>query len=188
MRDNRPDRRPLRFVPDVEETTVRRIVGVLVGLAGLLLVLGLVAMLPAIDRLLAALSVPLMAVFVAIATLLVVGSLVVLGPAVRRAVEQALDGPDEVVANAAASAMYLVFFAAVVIGYRGFAPTITPLFEAFDVDGLYHLGFLAAGVVVIGALGRRLYRCRAPVTRLLTAYVTDALGGPGPRHALAEDE
>lgn len=186
MSDESRDNRTLRFVPELEEMTVRRIIGVLVGLAGLLLVLGLVAILPAVDRLLSALAIPLTALLIGVATLLVVGALVLVAPTVRMAVTQAIDGPDEVVEHAAASAMYLVGFIAVVIAYRGLAGAITPLFEAFDIEGLYHLAFLIAGLLVLAALVRRLYRCWAPVTDLLTSYVTDALGGT--RHPVSTDE
>lgn len=171
------DSRSLRFGLDPEESTVRRIVGALVGLAGLLLVLGLVAVLPAADRLLSALAVPPVALLVGVATLLVVVVLAVVAPAVGALVEQSLDGPDAVVEGAAASAMYLVGFAGVVIAYRGFAGVLTPLFRAFGIGGLYHLGFLVVGLVLLGALVRQLYRCWAPVTDLLTDHVTDALGG-----------
>lgn len=43
MTNSRSGDRTLGIASEIEETTVRRIVGVLVGLAGLLLVLGLVA-------------------------------------------------------------------------------------------------------------------------------------------------
>lgn len=180
MPEKRTGSRSLGFVPDLQEATVRRILVVLVGLVGLLFVLGLVAVLPAVDRVLAALDLPLGAVLVAVATLLVVGALVLVAPTTRSALAQALDGPEEVVANAAASAMYLVYFAAVVVAYRGFDAVVTPLFGAFDLQGVYHLAFLLVGLVVLAALVRRLYRCWGPVTDLLTGYVTGALGGARP--------
>lgn len=170
------DTRPLALVPTLEEPTVRRIVGVVVALAGLLVVLGLVAVLPGVDRLVSALSISLAALVSALATLLVVCALLLVAPTVEQAVEQALDGPEEVVTNAAASAELLVGFASVVVAYHGFAAAVTPLFEAFGIGGLYHLGFLAVGLLVLGTFARRLSRCWAPVTDLLTARVTDAFG------------
>lgn len=139
MPSDRSDDRRLGFAAGIEERTVRRIVGALVGLAGLLLVLGLAA--------------------------------------VRRAVEQVFDGPEAVVEHAGASAMYLVLFAAVVVAYNGVCGAVRPLFGAFGIEGLYHLGFLLAGLLGLGALVQRLYRCWRPVTDLLTGYATDALGG-----------
>jgi hypothetical protein len=178
--------RTLSFVPEVRETTVRRLVSVLVGLTGLLFVLGLVAMLPAVNRLLSALAIPPVKLLVALATLLVVAALVILAPIVQVLVEQSLDGPDDVVENAAASAMYLVGFAAVVIAYRGFAGAVTPLFNAFGIGGVYHLAFLATGLLVLTMLVRRLYRCWEPVTDLLTSYVTDAVGTDHPELSSTE--
>lgn len=166
----------LRVGLDLEQSTVRRIVGALVGLAGFLVVLGLVAVLPAVDRLLAGLAVAPAALFVGVATLLIVLVLLFLAPAVGALVEQTLDGPAEIVEGAAASAMYLVGFGAVVLAYRGFEGLLTPLFAAFGIGGLYHLGFLALGVVVLGAFARQLYGCWAPVTDLVTDYVTSASG------------
>lgn len=160
----------------VREATVKRIVRICLALGGLLVVLGLVAVLPGIDRLLAGLSVSPIALLTAIATVLIVVALVWIAPTVQRAVEQALDGPTAVVSNVAASTKLLVGFLAVVIAYRGFAPIATPTFEAFDLGGVYHLGFLVVGVVVLGAFTRRLYRCWEPLTQVLTAHATDALG------------
>jgi hypothetical protein len=177
MFDRNSDGGSLRVAPTVEESTVRWVVAVLLGLVGLLFVLGLVAVLPAADRLLDALAVSPVTLLVAAATLLVVGALVILAPVARRLVEQSLAGPDTVVEHAGASAMYLVWFAAVVIAYEGVAGAVQPLFGAFGIGGLYHLGFLAVGLLVLGALVARLYRCWTPLTELLTAHVTNALGG-----------
>ncbi|MFT4904620.1 MAG: hypothetical protein ACI8UR_001181 [Natronomonas sp.] len=166
----------LRYVPDLETDTVSRIVRTVLALAGLLLLVGLIAVLPGVDRLLAALTVSPVALVLAVATLLVVGALARIAPAAERLVEQVLDGPKGVVSNAAASAKLLVWFAAIVVAYRGFAPAVTPVFRAFGIGGLYHLGFLLAGLLALGAFARRLYHCWNPVTRFLTVYVMDATG------------
>lgn len=179
-------RRALRAVPDLEEPVVRRIVRTGLALAGLLFLLGLSVLLPGVDRLLAGLAVPLTALALAAATLLVVGALLRVAPSVERLLEESLDGPEEAVANAAASAKLLVGFLAVVVAYNGLAPAVTPLFRAFDVDGLYHLGFLVVGAALLAALARRLYRCWGPLTRLLTAYVAAATGDSSRERAAAD--
>lgn len=162
------DTRTLRFVPDLEEPTVRRLVRTALALAGLSVLLPLVAVLPGVDRLLAGLAVSPWAILLAVVTLLVVGSLLRVAPVVERGVAEAIDGPERVVANAAAGAKLLVGFVAVVLAHRGFAPAVTPTFRAFDVVGLYHLGFLVVGLFVLGAFVRRLYHCWQPLTDLLT--------------------
>lgn len=166
--------RTLRYVPDFEESAVRRIVRTGLALAGLLFLLCLLAVLPGIDRLLAGLAVSLEALVLAVATVLVVGALLRVAPAVERVVEDSLDGPTGAVTDAAAGAKLLVGFVAVVVAYRGFAPAATPTFRAFDLGGVYHLGFLVVGLAVLAALARRLYRCWDPVTSLVTDYVVDA--------------
>lgn len=162
------DERTLRAVPDLEAPTVRRLVRTGLALAGLLLLVPLLAVLPGVGRLLSGLAVSPWAVALAIVTVLVVGALLRAAPAVERAVAESLDGPEAVVANVAAAAKLLVGFAAVTLAYRGFAPAVTPAFRAFDVVGFYHLAFLVVGLFVLGALVRRLYRCWDPLTELLT--------------------
>lgn len=187
MNEDRTNSQPLRFVSDLEESTVHRIISVLVGLAGVLLVLGLVAMLPAVGRIIGAVAVSPITLLVAVATLLIVGALLVLAPAVRLLVTQTLAGPDEIVAPAAASAMYLVVFVAVGVAYNGFAGAVTPLFDAFGIGGLYHLGFLLTGLLVLVPLTQQLYRCWKPVTDLLTTFVTDAFSGGSPTVSTTDD-
>lgn len=160
----------------LEEPTVRRIVHTGLALAGLLVAVGLLAVTPGIDRLLAALAVSPWAVVIATVTLLISGALLWAAPEIERAVRQSLSGPEEAVDNAAAAAKLLVGFLAVVVAYRGLAPALTPTFEAFDIGGLYHLAFLVVGLAVLGAFLRRLYHCWEPVTDLLTDYLVDASG------------
>ena len=169
----------LRVVPDLEERTVRRLAAVVVGLAGLLALLGLAALLPAADRILAAITPRPVALLVAVATVLVVAALLVAAPAVRVLVTGGLGGPEPLVEDAAAAAEYLVGFVVVVLAYRGLAGVVVPVLAAFDLDGVYHLAFLVAGVVTLGALARRLYGCWGPVTTLVAAYVTSAFDNNG---------
>jgi hypothetical protein len=166
-----------RFVPDLEPSAVRRIVSTGLALAGLLFLLGLLTVVPGMDRLLEGLAVPPEAVALAAMTAVTVGALLWVAPAVQRVVEGSLDGPAGAVADAAIGAKLLVGFLAVAVAYQGFAPAVTPLFRAFDVGGLYHLGFLVAGLAILAALARRLYRCWEPVTEFLTAAVVDDADG-----------
>lgn len=170
------DNRTLRFATEPDRSTVRRIVGIGVAVAGLLFLLVVAAALPALDRLVAGLSISPTALFVAAATLLIAVGLVRIAPTVESVLAQALDGPDAAVADAAAAGKLLIGFLAVAIAYRGFAATVEPLFSAFGIGGIYHLTFLLAGVAVLAALARRLYRCWAPVTDLVTDYLLEAVG------------
>lgn len=173
------DTRTLRFVPDLQASTARRLVRTGLALAGVLVVVPLVAVLPGVDRLFAGLTVSPWAVLLAVVTVIVAGALVRVAPTVERAVAESLDGPDAVVANAAAAAKLLVGFAAVVIAYRGLAPAVAPTFRAFDLGGVYHLAFLVVGLFVLGAFVRRLHRCWEPLTELLTDRLVDDAGGRG---------
>lgn len=120
------DTRTLRVLPDLQVSTSRRLVRTGLALAGLLVVVPLVAVLPGVDRLFAGLTVSPWAVLLAVVTLLVAGALVRAAPTVERAVAESLDGPDAVVANVAAAAKLLVGFVAVVIASRGLAPLSRP--------------------------------------------------------------
>lgn len=125
----------LQIVSAPEASTVRTLVRAGLALFGLLVVVGLLAVTPGIDRLLAGLFVSPWALGLAVVTLLVVGALVWVAPEVERAVGEALEGPEAAVENAAAAAKLLVGFIAVTVAYRGFAPAVTPTFRAFDIDG-----------------------------------------------------
>ncbi len=166
--------RHLRVDIGVEETTVQRIIRTGLAVVGLLLLLGLLAVLPGISRLVSGLTISMEALLFAVATLVVVVAFVRIAPMIERLVEQNLDGQNGAVANAAASAKLLVGFTAIVIAYRGFQSAASPLFNAFGIGGLYHLGFLLLGIGVFAAFARRMYRCWDPLTRLLTTYVMDA--------------
>lgn len=170
------DTRTLTVGPTLERSTIRRVVSVFLALVGLLVILGLASVLPGIDRLVAGLSVTPLGLLTVFATVLVVLALLWVAPTVERGVQQAVEGPGEAVTNAAAGAKLLVVFVAVVIAYRGFAPTATRLFEAFDLGGVYHLAFLVVGLAVLAAFARRLYRCWEPVTAVLTTHATDVFG------------
>lgn len=163
------------------DSTIRRIVGVALALGGLLVVLGLAAALPGLDRLLAGLAVAPVALLTGVATLFVVAALVWLAPTVEHAVEQSVDGPPAALPHVAAGANRLVGFVAVVVAYHGFAPAVTPLFDAFGLLGVYHLGFLVVGLAVLAAFTYRLVRCWRPVTSALTARLTATHDDTGDR-------
>lgn len=170
----------------LSETTVRRLVGGGLALAGLLTLLSLTAFLPAVDRVVDALAIAPMALAIATATVLVVVTLLILAPTTKAAVEELLDGPATIVEHAGSSAMYLVIFAAISIAHRGLAGALTPLLEAFGIGGLYHLAFLLLGLVALGALATHLYRCWQPVTDVVTSYLLGPERQPDPDHPVVE--
>lgn len=165
----------LEVVPELEGPTVYRVFRTVLALTGLVFLLGLVVVLPGVDRLLDALAISPVALALALVTLLTVAALLWVAPDVERAVEETLDGPTAVVADVAASGKLLVGFLAVVVAHRGFGPAVTHLFKAFDIPGgLYDLGFLVVGLLILGAFVRRLHRLWDPVSRLLATRVVDA--------------
>lgn len=155
----------------LSESTVRRIIGGSLALAGLLALLATAAFLPAVGRLVDGLVISPLTLGIAVATLLVVGTVLVLAPAARLAVEELIDGPPALAKHAGAAAMWFVSFAAVGIAYRGLAGAATPLLDAFGIAGMYHLTFLALGLLTLGLFARQLYRCWRPLTDRLTAYL-----------------
>lgn len=107
---------------------------------------------------------------------------------VAMTVEGALHVPPTAVTNAAAAANRLVGFLAAVFACRGFAPALAPLFREFDLGGVYHLGFLVAGLAHLAALARRLYRRWEPVTQFVTTAGVDGSGDAGPTTAPSRSE
>lgn len=181
----------LRIAPDVDDRDVYPIVrlGLIVG--GGLVLIGLVSVLPGLEWLLAAAPIPIpfsaSALLLAAGTYLAAGGLVAIAPRVERVVRKSLEGPAGVVADAAASAKYLVVFVASAVAYRGFAPAMLALLELVGMGWLYHVAFLVAALVPLLLIARRLHRSLDPVAELLTREVTGAIESRGSGSRVSAD-
>lgn len=168
-----------RLAPTPAASTIRRLVSLTLALGGLLVLLGLGAVLPGLDRLRRGLAVSPGALLVAIVSLGVVVGLIWITPRVEGAVERRLSGPVAAVRNVAAAMKLLVSFTAVVLAYRGFQAVLIPLFAAFGLAGVYHLGFLVIGLFVLAAFARRLIRSWEPVTVMVADRTIDVVDTAG---------
>ncbi|MFC4542996.1 hypothetical protein ACFO5R_13795 [Halosolutus amylolyticus] len=169
----------LSLVSTVEEEHVYPVVRIaLIVVAGLLL-LGLTALLPGLDRFLSVLPVAVDAVLLAGATYLVAAGLLAAAPSIDRLVRDCLDGPDRVVADAGASAKYLTAFVAVLVAYRGFQPAFEPVIADLVAAWVYHAGFLVASLVPIVLIARRLRRSLDPIADLVTRAIVRTVGSDG---------
>ena len=166
----------LEIAPAVTEDTVRRIVKATHVIVVAAFLLALVSLLPGIDRLLAAASLSITAVLLTVGTLVVAGALLAVAPTVETFVRQSLNGPDSIVDDAAAIARYLVWFAVVLITYRGFFPLFSPAFDGFGAWWVYDAAFLLVAIVPLAKIARRLYDSFDPITNLLTREVVDVVG------------
>jgi hypothetical protein len=154
----------------IDDGTVHRIGKLLLATVALILLLGLVSVLPGIDRLVPGSPVTFMALVSAIVTILLVGLLLSLAPAVRRLVRSALDGPRLVVDDIAMIAQLLVVFVGIVIAHRGLAPATVPL-----LDGLawfYDLAFFLIALPPLAVIAYQVYASLDPMAELLTDRVT----------------
>lgn len=177
------DERKLTVRPSIDEAHVYPIVRILLLVVGGLVLLGLVSLLPGLGVLFDGASIPLEAIVIALGTYLVAGALVAVGARIESLVRESLEGPTTVIDDAAASVKYLFVFVALVIAHQGFSGALVPMFEAVGTGWLYHLLFLAAALVPLVLIARRLYRSLDPVAELLTNEIvgtrTPATGGEG---------
>ena len=146
------DSRTLRKA--IGRTEVRSASKLLLSAAALLFVLYLVTLLPGIDRLVPQTPVTFAAVVTAIATVAVVGLLLFAAPKLASLVRLSLDGPREVVENAASIVHWLVVLAAILVAHSGLAGIATPMFDGFEwvYDAMFLLVALPVLVVIVGRL------------------------------------
>lgn len=115
-------------------------------------------------------------VLTATATLALVVLLAYATPHVADLVASALDGPREVVDDAAAVAGYVVVFFAVVLAHQGLEPVLGALLG----EGLHDLGFLLLAVVPLAGIAHRFWRSLDPITGLVTDELAADEDAEGP--------
>ncbi|WP_265108752.1 hypothetical protein [Halosolutus halophilus] len=169
----------LSVVPTIDDEHVSPFVRITLIVAAGLALLGLIALLPGLDRFLSVLPVAVDAVLLAGATYLVAAGLLAAVPPIDRLVRDSLEGPDRIVADAAASAKYLTAFVAVLVAYHGFRPAFEPVIADLTASWVYHAGFLVTGLVPIVLIGRRLRRSLDPVAELVTGALVRTAGTDG---------
>lgn len=166
----------LEFVPSVDETHVYPMVRIGLVVIGGLIVLGLLSLLPGLDVVWDGVPISADAILIALGTYLVAGALVAVSRRLEALVAESLDGPERVVADAAASAKYLFVFVALLIAYRGFAPAFVPVTAEFSAEWGYHLGFMLLALLPVMLIAARLYRSLDPMAELLTREVVSSVG------------
>lgn len=152
--------------------TVRSVSKLLLGAASLLFVLGLVSLLPGLDRLLPGVGVTLAAVVWAVATLAVAGLLVYAAAGLAALTRLALEGPREVVESVAAVVYWTAVLAAVLIAHRGLVPVLAPLLDG--TGWAYDLLFLVAALAPLAVIAARLSACLDPAADA----VAERVAGP----------
>ncbi len=154
----------------LDDRTIHRMGKLLLATVALVLLLGLVSLLPGIDRLVPGSPVSFMALVSAVVTIALVSLLISLAPAVKRLVTSALDGPRLLVDDVATIAQLLVVFVAIVIAHRGLAPAIVPLLDG--LAWLYDLAFFLLALPPLAFIVWQVYDSLDPMAELLADRVT----------------
>lgn len=178
-----------RIAESIGPETVQPVVKLLLGGAAVVFLLGIVSMLPGVDRLVPETPITFLALATAVLTVALIGALVTLAHSVEKLVYVAGDGPEEVRLMTAVIAKHLVVLTAVLVAYYGFAGVMTPFLAVTDSVWLYDVGFLALALVPTAFIAYYAYRALDPsaaylTERLLASGETTVLPGP----AAADEE
>ncbi|MDQ2051962.1 hypothetical protein RBH26_15905 [Natronolimnohabitans sp. A-GB9] len=165
MTDARPSI-PASLDRDVVQSVSKLVLATL----SLLFVLGLVTVLPGVDRLVPGTPITFVAIVSAIVTIVVVGLLLSLAPALATLVRSTLEGPESVVEDVAAVSQLFVVLVAVLVAHRGLAPAIVPILDG--MTWIYDVVFLAFALPPLAILAARLYVSLDPISELLAEKVT----------------
>ncbi|OIB56959.1 hypothetical protein [Natrialba sp. SSL1] len=156
----------------VRYETVQSISKLLLGTIALLAFVGLVSVLPGVDRVIPGTPITVMAIVSFVATIAVVGLLLVLAPGLAELVRSTLDGPQQVVDDIASVVHLFVVLVAVLVAHSGMAPAITPLLEG--ATWVYDVVFFAIALPPLAILAARVYVSLDPMSELLA----DRVAGP----------
>ncbi|ELY87748.1 hypothetical protein C483_17663 [Natrialba hulunbeirensis JCM 10989] len=156
----------------VRYETIQSISKLLLGTIALLAFVGLVSVLPGVDRVIPGTPITVMAIVSFVATIAVVGLLLVLAPGLAELVRSTLDGPQQVVDDIASVVHLFVVLVAVLVAHSGMAPAITPLLEG--ATWVYDVVFFAIALPPLAILAARVYVSLDPMSELLA----DRVAGP----------
>lgn len=154
--------------PDTVEPIVRESIIVL----GMVAFIALGSILPGTGQEIPGTAISIGDLVLGFGSLGIVGSLLWAGPKLREMVVTNLEGPADVVGDAASIVRNLAAFAAVLVAHWGFAPVLVPLLGS---AWAWDTGFLLLALVPIGVMAYRLYHSLDP----LAAFLTDELLGEG---------
>lgn len=170
-----------RIVEAVDPETVRPVVKLLLGAAAVVFLLGLVSLLPGVDRIVPETPITFLAVATAVVTVTLAGILVTVARPVEELVYEAAAGPDAVRLRTAVIAKHLVVLTAVLVAYHGFAGVMVPFLAVTDSVWLYDVGFLVLALVPTAFVAYYASRALDPSA----AYLTEQLLATGESGDLA---
>lgn len=156
----------------VEPDTLQTVVKLLLGIGALLFLLGIVSVLPGLDRVIPATPVTATALAVALVTVAIVAVLAYAAPHVETLVEQAVAENESLAPEGGNIAKYLVVLVAVLVAYRGFAGVIVPFLAPSNTVWMYDVAFLVFGLVPTALIALALYRALDPAAEQLTDTLT----------------
>ncbi|MXR50054.1 hypothetical protein GRX03_00320 [Halovenus sp. WSH3] len=163
----------------VERETVRAVSKILLGAGSLVFVAYLLTLLPGVGRLVPRTPVTFAALIGSVVSLAVVALLLSVAPRLAALARMSLDGPADIVENAASLVYWLTVLAAVLIAHAGLSGTVRPLVGG--VGWLYDLVFLLLALPAVAIVAARLYASLDPTAELLADRVAgrnESAAGP----------
>jgi hypothetical protein len=151
-------------------TRARGIVRLLLGVAGLFVLLFLVTLVPPLERRIPGTPVTFEALFTGVLMVVIFGLLVVVADQLGELTRERLAGSDAVESrtlpvNAGATVQYLVVFLAFLVLYRPLAAATVPFLQQNNTPWVYDVAFAAIALLLLVLIAYYGYRCLDPVTR-----------------------
>jgi len=156
----------------VDPETVESVAKLLIGTAGFVFLLGVVSLLPGIDRLVPGTPVTVGALVVALITLGIVVLLLSVAPRLAFLVRREFFDSGDLGMHVAGIVKHLVVLLAVLVAYRGLASATVPFLATVEAVWAYDLAFLLLSLVPTAFVARHLYRGLDPAAGRLTRTVT----------------
>lgn len=160
-------------IATTDDDRLQQVVKLLLGVAGLVLVWGMVTNLPGLDTLVPTTEVTIGALVGAVVTLALVAALGYVAVHLEVLVTEALSGPGDLVADVASLLKYVVLFVAVVVAYDGLAPLVRPPVEAAGLAWTYDLLFFVLALVATVMVVVRMYGNLDLAAAVITDRLTD---------------
>lgn len=151
----------------VGPSRAKSIVKFLLSVVGLVLLLGLLGLVPPLDRTVPNTPITYVEVVNAVVVVAILGLFVVVADELTDVVRERLSGPETLVEDAATLTKYLVVFLAFLATYEPLARAVVPFLRTGGTPWVFDLAFLVVALVLLGLMVTRAARGLDPLATLV---------------------
>lgn len=156
----------------IDGRSLKPVIKLLLVFAGLLVLWGMVTSLPGIERVIPDTPVTFGATVGAVFALAIVAVLAFAAMKVDTLFVETLEGPNELVSDAATIAKHFLLFVAVLVAHSGLAPLFAAFMAGPQLMWLYDLAFLVLAVIPVAIIAVTMYRNIDAASERITSRVS----------------